>query len=197
MNTKIFNFQYWRHYLALEADFLKTIRFVEIDESNFNTFSIEFNKQLQSICSEIDVICKEICSFKGASNTRNINQYAEIILKEYTDINSRNVIIKQYTSLKLSPFEEWSLDPDYNSPEWWKDYNSVKHDRTNNFSKANLKNVINSLAGLYLLEMFFLKDLSNVDGGVDIPNVPSMLFAIENWETKYSDSTTLLIETIG
>lgn len=185
MDRREFNFRYWRYYLALEEDFRKTIRFVEIHESNFNTFSIEFNKQLQAICSEIDVICKQICLFKY-EETRNIKQYGNIILKEYNDINSRIVKVKNHTDLKLQPFQEWKLRPTYSSPQWWKDYNDVKHNRTNHYSKANLENVFNALAGLYLLEMFFIKDLSSIKEEIDIPNIPSKLFEIESWQSKHS-----------
>lgn len=197
MNRKDFIFQYWRHYLALEDDFIKTIRFVELDEDNFSTFSVEYNKQFQSICSEIDVICKAICSLKGAPNASNIVDYAEIIVRQYSDITSRVVIVSQHIDLKLSPFSEWKIEPDYISPQWWSEYNGVKHNRTANFKNANLDNVINSLAGLYLLEMYFLKDITHDNKDeIDIPDVPSRLFTIENWRTRYLDSTNTIIQMI-
>lgn len=51
---------------------------------------------------------------------------------------------------------------------WWSDYNSVKHNRTIfnkskriNYYKANLKNVIYSLAALYVLEIALLQQSGN------------------------------------
>lgn len=51
---------------------------------------------------------------------------------------------------------------------WWSDYNSVKHNRTIfnkskriNYYKANLKNVIYSLAALYVLEIALLQQFGN------------------------------------
>lgn len=44
------------------------------------------------------------------------------------------------------------------TPDWWNKYNGVKHTRTekikgkSNYMNANLKNVVNSLAVLYILE---------------------------------------------
>ena len=38
MSRNDFLFKYWRHYLALEADFIKTTNFVEIDKNNFLRF---------------------------------------------------------------------------------------------------------------------------------------------------------------
>lgn len=33
----------------------------------------------------------------------------------------------------------WKIDPDFNSPDWWKPYNQVKHNRINNYTDANKK----------------------------------------------------------
>ena len=54
--------RYYRYYLALESDFLATERFVTIDPDNSNTFSVEYIKLLQTICSEIEVVAKYLCS---------------------------------------------------------------------------------------------------------------------------------------
>ena len=54
-------YRYWQHFLALEADFAATSRYVEFAQQNFATFSIEYAKLLLAIGSEVDVLCKIIC----------------------------------------------------------------------------------------------------------------------------------------
>ena len=54
-------YRYWQHFLALEADFAATSRYVEFAEPNFKTYSTEFTKLLLAIGSEVDVLCKIIC----------------------------------------------------------------------------------------------------------------------------------------
>lgn len=54
-------YRYWQHFLALEADFAVTSRYVEFSQQNFATFSIEYAKLLLAIGSEVDVLCKIIC----------------------------------------------------------------------------------------------------------------------------------------
>ena len=50
------------YYLALEADFLATERYLTIDKDNYTAFSNEYIKLIQAICSEIDVVAKHLCS---------------------------------------------------------------------------------------------------------------------------------------
>jgi len=76
----------------------------------------------------------------------------------------------------LQPFRNWSNRTTYKSPDWWGPYNEVKHDRINNLKKANLKNVVNALAGLYVLEMYLVKYIGNGDNDYDVPNDISRLF---------------------
>lgn len=59
-------------------------------------------------------------------------------------------------SLTLEPWSSWGATPP-ESPQWWKDYNSVKHERNANFANANLENVLNSFAGLLILELYYYR----------------------------------------
>lgn len=63
-------YRYWQHFLALEADFAGTSRFVEFAQQNFATFSIEYAKLLLAIGSEVDVLCKIVCERIDSSKAR-------------------------------------------------------------------------------------------------------------------------------
>ena len=69
-------YRYWQHFLALEADFAATSRYVEFSQQNFPTFSIEYAKLLLAVGSEIDVLCKIICkNLDTLAKRDNINDY--------------------------------------------------------------------------------------------------------------------------
>lgn len=53
---------YWRYYKELENELLSMSRYVEFVEDNFSTYSVEFLKLYQAVCSEIDVIGKKMAS---------------------------------------------------------------------------------------------------------------------------------------
>lgn len=57
----------------------------------------------------------------------------------------------------------------YSTPKWWNAYNKVKHKRVQtdadglNYNKANLQNLSNAFAALYLLEFEFMKDIGTLE----------------------------------
>lgn len=155
MNRNKFLITYWRYYETLEKDFIDTIRYVSLDESNYSTYSIEYARLLQTICSEVDVLMKEYCHIlspeKKEIKVENINDYARVILEKDKNFSNNSIYLKKYAhNLKLVPFANWEAEK---SPEWWKCYNNVKHRRNHKMKDANQKNVLYSLAGLYLLEI--------------------------------------------
>ena len=182
MNREEFCRLHWSYYLVLEKDFLVAERYVSFDfgdnylynshevsdYGNSNTFSNEFVKQYQAICSEIDVILKSICKELEENNTADsMPNYTELILQHWSNISNQKV---RMNVVELQPFVNWKANPTYNSPDWWKPYNCVKHERLENFRKANLKNVTNALAGLYILELYFVKFIGDRDSDMDVPN---------------------------
>ena len=173
---------YWSYYMELETEFMNTIKYVELRVDNYKTYSVEYLKLFQAICSEIDIMGKHMaCSF--ASNFKvdrdtNIYKWGYEIQKIFPNIQGRVVCLKE-TRYELNPFKGWKyiiktnkkgyqricLADESKNLFWWNDYNSVKHSRTScdelgnlNYSKANLKNVVYSLSALYLL-FFLLQDL--------------------------------------
>lgn len=148
--------KYWRFYLLLEKKFIKIINYVELSEDNYKTYSLEFVSLLREIGSEIDIIMKEFCE-SSSKKKGNIKKYADEILKDYPNITKQGVI---GNGIRIIPFECWDIEKAAQSLEWWKAYNSVKHERINNFNKANLKNVFYSLGALFILNNYLLKKIT-------------------------------------
>ena len=187
---------HWEYYLVLEKDFLEIERYVAFelgdnflytnnsatDNGNSECFSNEFIKQYQAICSEVDVILKSICKEINTNATANdMERYSDEILNIWSGIVQQKVKLKD---IELQPFSNWSRQPHYKSPDWWTPYNKVKHNRLANYKKANLKNTINALAGLYILEQYFAKYIGDRDDVKDVPNDVSKLFEMINFTTK-------------
>ena len=79
---------YWEYYRELEEEFLLTRRYVDFDEKNNKTFSVEFLKLFQAVCSEIDVVGKAMAqivepSFKPEKEISNINKWWFFIQNDY------------------------------------------------------------------------------------------------------------------
>jgi len=178
---------YWSYYLALEDRLAQTEKFVSFDKENGKTFSTEYLALLQMACSEIDVIGKEIGNhFSGVDfgKTDGILKWGYYLLLVFPELTATKVLFKK-TKEEIVPFEGWGLEmvPDASgknryvlkagckTPSWWSDYNRVKHERTSglNYQKANLKNALFAICGLYLLNRLMMRKLdinlySDLDG---------------------------------
>jgi len=143
---------YWSHYQILEQDLDNVSRYIEFHEANFGVFSIQLTHLLLAIGSEVDVLFKEVCSLidKDAC-PRNINDYKDICISEIQTELFMTVSAHKY-GFSLEPWSNWKGEK---NPDWWKAYNDVKHHRNTLFHKANLKNCLNALAGLYVLNLTY------------------------------------------
>ena len=149
---------HWDYYLALESDIKEVARYIEFDKSNFNTHSIELSHLLLAASSEVDVVMKELCNILNPkSKADNINRYKKLIKEHLPEIIQQNVISPLY-GLTLSPWSNWKGN---SNPSWWQSYNKVKHERNIHYKSANLKNVLNSVAGLFVANIHYNLALLN------------------------------------
>lgn len=214
MKTCDFQQLYWKYYLNLKNDFLATEKYVAIDASNKNAFSIEYMKILQMVCSEVDVVTKSFCkeidaSFKGDK----INQYCKKITMEYADF-SKDSVHFLLGNIDMTPWSGWTFVEKNtndgkkkiysNNPLWWKNHNEIKHNRTSfkggkqNYKKANQNNVINALSALFQMEMYYynrLADNENIREKTPLPK--SSLFSIQRWTDMVTEGNEIFYAMEG
>lgn len=153
-------YRYWQHFLALEADFAATSRYVEFSSQNFTTYSIEYAKLLLAVSSEIDVLCKVICEkLDSGAKRKNIDDY-RACLTAHSQIASEEVLIRRY-NLSFKPWTDWASGK---NPSWWGSYNNVKHQRDAHFPEANLENCANAISALFAIVLYCHKAEKSMDG---------------------------------
>ena len=186
----VFVRSYWDYYLDLEEQFLQTKKYIAFDIYNQNAYSVEFLKLMQAVCSEIDVVAKEVAaklepSFK-VDKTTNIQKWGYVLQNRLPQILTAEVVFNH--DIRVTPWENWiyeqyrdsknalryRLKDKSKTPKWWKAYNDVKHQRTKldtngqlNYTQANLINLIQSFAALYILETEYLATLCGEQEPVD------------------------------
>ena len=173
---------YWDYYLDLEDEFLQTKKYVDFDVYNKNTYSVEFLKLMQAVCSEVDAVAKEVASSLESTfkidNTTNIKKWGFVLQNKLPQILTTEVVFNH--SIRVIPWENWMyeqyrdknntlkyrLKGNSKTPSWWLAYNDVKHQRTRlannghaNYTKANLMNLIRSYAALYVLESEYINTM--------------------------------------
>ena len=191
MDIQTFIKSYWNYYLELEQRMEDTRRYVQYDESNFKTYSSNYLMLFQAVCSEIDVVGKELAShfnptFDNEDGNKPINRWWYEIQDNLFDLTREisfadsfrlrpwdkfrvvRVLSQQNRNGKQIEVTNYNLQPKtegimYVTPFWWNAYNKVKHKRLKcdedgvNFKKANLQNLSNAFAALYLMEFEFMK----------------------------------------
>jgi hypothetical protein len=139
---------HWNYFLAIERDMEVVSRFVEFDEANFSTYSIELAHLLFAAASEVDVIAKLLCELLSPQSPRNnINEYTAILRPALPELPSAEVFVPRY-GLSFRPWSTWHGAQNH---LWWHAYNKVKHQRDTHFAQATLRNSLNALGGLLVL----------------------------------------------
>lgn len=147
---------HWNYFISVEQDMGRLSRFIEFDERNYDCFSLENVRLLVAAAAETDVVCKQICQYLNpASCAKRIPQYRDEIVPVYPIMSQFEVLAPRY-GLRLKPWSNWN-DPN-SVPFWWTAYNKIKHERHTEYHRANLKNVLNAIAGLFVACLYLYKD---------------------------------------
>lgn len=184
----LFERSYWSYFLELEEQFLSTKRYVAFDCANYKAYSSEYLKLLEAVCSEIDVVGKEIAhqidpSFKIDDHHASIQKWWYII-QDWV-IEDDVAPVKILDELEFNPWDGYRVEQYVASngtmrlrlasgaktPYWWTSYNKVKHSRTLDdpdtqekfFLRANLENLCNAFSALYILEKRFMVSVGRAE----------------------------------
>ena len=125
-------------------DLERLFEYVEPNTSNENVFSHRIYELFLRTCTEVESCCKGILLANGQA-ANNMDDYKKIEqathLSAYT-VRYSNWLPSQYTT---QPYASWATG---GSLPWYKAYNDVKHNRSQKFYLASLKNLLDSISGL-------------------------------------------------
>ena len=151
-----------------------TLGSVNRNSTVFACFSIEIARVLLACGGEVDVVCKQICkSISATSSAGNINSYRDEIQSSFPSIPSFPVTLPQF-GLTLTPWDEWTKPNGV--PLWWTAYNKTKHHRDAEYHRANLENMLNAIAGLFVMVLYLYRD--KAQSGELVP-APQLLHVAE------------------
>ncbi len=178
---------YWHYFLLLEEDFKKTLRYVQLDDSNMKTYSLEFAKQLILISAEFETIAQLLCKQINGTDAGNMGEYKSTILTKFPKIWSTQIFLDQYNQMEILPLLSWSKPGGKLS--WWDAYTHIKHRRHLNFKSATLEHTLNALGSLLILESYLYRlaypTPDSIRIGTSLIRIPGM------GEPMYLDKGTL------
>ena len=140
-------------YYLLEHDLKEILTFIEPTQDNLKTYSHRLYALYTRGCMEFEASNKMILienKYKFDQKIPpNIHTYYNIHdYQKYKLINEYCVRLHMSEEIELKPLSAWENDK---SPAWYQEYNQAKHSRILEFSKANLNNVLNAVAAVFIL----------------------------------------------
>lgn len=205
---------YWQTYLNLESELLDVSKYIEITDtttvgnngemqscySQLETFSSHIADLLVRTCIEIEAISKELYYNNGGTKQRGDHVLFDEDCIKHLDIiwgvHSKAVLV---VSPRFSLFDEKNLVlyPLKNAhkkqgTDWERAYQAVKHDRYGSIHKGTVKNLIRSMAALYLLNVYNREEKFSVKynelNSLDM-SMGSKVFSLQKPEQKYLNDT--------
>lgn len=141
-------------FFLIVEDLKKVFEYIEPINAHDNVYSHRLFELLLFTCTEIESILSELLNLHDYRSQKGINPQYNLTMRNYFEIGTI-LKLSQYTvsfreSRIIIPYEDWN-ETDFKPLRWYSGYNSVKHNRSSHFADANLKNVLESIAGLYAL----------------------------------------------
>jgi hypothetical protein len=176
------NCPHLEYYLLLVGDLEELARYVEIDERNYRTFSVELVRLLLATGSEIDVVAKLLCArYPQHKRCRDMDDYRKILSAHAPGLRDVTISMPRH-NLSFVPWDDWRMGK---NPSWWRSYNNVKHKRDKCYEDANLHNCLRAMAGLCVLVAYLYYD-ERISRGL-ATRTPMMFL-----DTRYRKGSSLL-----
>jgi hypothetical protein len=151
---------YIRKLEILYSQLEKIFEYVEPEDSNGDTYSIQLSSMLLDICTTIEANFRSIMDKNGYKKNPNISHEKDIKswnINDYYKVNISHHLSSYEIKIPFwkginnirKPYEIWESSK--NSPQWYQSFNHVKHNMIDKFSEATLNNVIDAFCGLVVL----------------------------------------------
>ena len=168
MNKEVY--YHWEYYQSLERRLELTGQYVDHacdDEGkiiNREAYSYEFQQILLLLSVEFESVVKLLCKQtipEYSTKHRNIVDLSEKLLEYYpglvnVEISSDFIHFCPLKNFKIVNDDSNNVKCVYGL-DWWKAYNSIKHEGFKGFREATLENVIYGMGALYIIELYYIQ----------------------------------------
>ena len=165
---------YWSVYEALEEETLVIADNILFNDKQLDVYSVKLGNLIVRCVIEIEALSKELyCSLGGEAmifdEKKSKNRYPyfdteclDLLVKKWK-INNKKIQIVSSTmyfnqdNSVLAPLHKSNRARDKGSL-WNKAYQALKHNRTQSMDKATVRNLLNALGSLYILNLYYRND---------------------------------------
>lgn len=183
---------YWSVYQNLEKELIELSNYIHIDDKQLDIYSMKIAELLIRTAVEFESLAKELYLNNGGNKADDKELYYDTdclaLLKEKWCLNlkkvqivSNNFYFDNDQNKILMPLRK-AHKRGSSSEKWLQAYQAIKHNRRISLDKASLKNLIQAMAALYILNIYYkdtIFDLGNDAGGNTFDtSCGSMIFSV-------------------
>lgn len=191
---------YWPVYKNLEVEVERLSFDIHIDDKQLNVYSTKISDLILRASAEIESISKELYSLNGGTKEGEI-KYDDVALKYLNQkwiLKEKKVLISSINCFQsnrvLQPFlkNEKRTNGTKLTYSWNNSYQNLKHSRAKSIEFGSIKYLFDSLAALFLLNIYYKNEGYKIDENNKIDNFPlnqgSSLFSIKLHKYSSYDS---------
>ncbi|WP_369752957.1 hypothetical protein AB3G34_15490 [Flavobacterium sp. WC2409] len=184
---------YWSVFKNLEKELIELSNQIHIDDNQLNVYSVKISELLIRTVVEIESLSKELYQMIGGTKPNDKTLFFDTdciqLIEERWKLSKKKVFISA-VNFYLNDDKNRIQTPlrkankmGSSSSDWQKAYQAVKHNRVKNLSKGNLKNLIQGLAALYLMNVYYkdtiFESVSDSSGTNFDSSMGSSIFSIK------------------
>ena len=172
---------FWPIYRKIEKEVLEIATYVHIDDTQLKVYSIHIGELIVRCVTEIEAISKRLYEILGGNmnpidddgRTRSLYFDTDCLalIENRWKLSTKEIVIEnEYFYIeneenkKLIPLKKAHIR---SGASWNKAYQAIKHNRFYNLNKATIKNLLDALGALYILNVYYKDEVKKIGRYVD------------------------------
>lgn len=156
---------YWSVYQNLEKELIELTNHIHVDDKQINVYSMKIAELLIRASIEFESLAKELYINNGGPKEDDNNLFFDTDCMKHLNslwkleskrvqVVSNNFYFNNDENKLLSPLKK-AHKRGSSSEKWLQAYQAIKHNRRTSLEIANIKHLILSMAGLYILNLYY------------------------------------------
>lgn len=141
-----------RAYQNIQASLDQLFNYIEPAIANLPAYGHKIRELLILSCTEVECLMVKCLIENGYEQKDRYSTNDYVKCKDLLGLERFEVKLIRYPTVKpFKPFQGWKSDSPTKTLIWYNAYNSVKHNRSDNITDANLEHLLDAMSAIHIL----------------------------------------------
>lgn len=141
-----------RAYQNIQTTLDNLFNYIEPAIANLSAYGHKIRELLILACTEVECLLVKALIENGYDERDRYSTNDYVKCKSLLGLEDFEVKLIQYSSVKsFRPFKGWDASSPTKTLLWYNAYNSVKHNRSENITDANLEHLLDAMSAIHIL----------------------------------------------